>query len=181
MEFARYEMGPLDGDVSGQVAIGPAHPRQRVTRDRGVKVNNLHEPMHACISQPAAAARRARRTRADRTGSGDELAISVAPLQPYADLGGVIPGAHSPVARPDAAGAGAGSQRSAAAPHGADRWGVGLSDTDSADESSADLLSRSYWCVEERPPVGGELEDWLRSQGTDISLFFTEVWARRAL
>ena len=38
----------------GQVAIGPAHPRQRVTRDRGVKVNNLHEPMHACIGTSGA-------------------------------------------------------------------------------------------------------------------------------
>ena len=36
-------------------------------------------------------------------------------------------------------------------------------------------------CIEERPPFGGNVEDWLRSQGTDTTLFYDEVRSRSPL
>ncbi|MCY1246334.1 hypothetical protein D9M72_595610 [compost metagenome] len=57
MEFVGHRVRPLHRDVVGQVAVGAAHPGERVAFDVGVEVHHLHQPVHAGIG--AAGAQRA--------------------------------------------------------------------------------------------------------------------------
>ena len=49
MEVRRHRLAPLHRDVARQVAVGAAHPRERLALDRRVEVHHLVQRVHAGV------------------------------------------------------------------------------------------------------------------------------------